>query len=177
MIELKRIKGELKPVFENVKSFYNKAEFETIETKNKNKIHLLKSYKSLVCGVVEEADGTKWIYLNNSIQKSLLTSQTTLRHIKEFLKQFYKQQEYTKKELLKIVDFINFDFLLLKDTNNGESFTLADYGNYYTATSPEQKKFFKSFEGYKERQTADTQGKYLFTKCKYGYANYYYLYI
>ena len=30
-----------------------------------------------------------------------LLTQTTLRHLKEFLKQFYKNQEYTKKEILK----------------------------------------------------------------------------
>lgn len=175
MIKLKRTKGELIAKFDTAKSFYNKAQFEEVETDEGNKIYLLYSYNSLVCGIVAEKDSPKWIYLNNNIQNNLLLSQTTLRHIKEFARQFYKDEKMTKAELEKIATRTNFDFLLLKDTNMSQSFYITDWGTYYQTTSPEQKKFFKDFEGYRERQTTDTQGKHLFTKCKYGWADYHFL--
>ena len=45
------------------------------------------------------------IILNNNIDQSLLFSSTTLRHIKEFLKQFYynSDKNITKKDLLKLL--------------------------------------------------------------------------
>lgn len=168
---------ELKPKFEAVKSYYSKAKLEVWESPEKNKIYFLFSYGSLVCGITEETKGGKYIYFNNKILPNLLFSQTTTRHIKEFLKQFYEERDYTKKDLLKIGGLVNFDFLLYKDTNNGETIQPTNWESYYRATSPEAKKFFKGFDNYRERKTADTEGKYLFTKCKYGYSNYYYYYL
>ena len=89
----------LLPKYDSKKSFYGKAEIEEIETRRESKIFLLYSYKTLVCAIIQEKDNAKWLYLNGNIDKELLTSQTTLRHIKEFAKQFYKEQGYTKAEL------------------------------------------------------------------------------
>lgn len=64
----------LKPEFDSAKSFYNKAVVEIDENGNKH----LYSYNTLVC----ELDG-----LNSVAKVYNVQSQTTLRHIKEFLRQ------------------------------------------------------------------------------------------
>ena len=174
---VKNFKGALQPKFDSRKSFYGKAEFEELATKGGNKIYLLYSYKSLVCSIIQEKDQTKWLYLNSNINKALLTSQTTLRHIKEFTKQFYKNQEYTKAELLKLATLKNFNYIEIHETNaHDEQISIADERNYYLTTSPETRNFFKGFKGYKERKKQDSKGKYLYTSSIYGYSNYYFYY-
>ena len=64
----------LKPEFDNAKSFYNKAVVGVDDNGNKQ----LFSYNTLVC----ELDG-----LNSVAKVYNVQSQTTIRHIKEFLKQ------------------------------------------------------------------------------------------
>ena len=88
-------KYELLPVYDSKKSFYNKA---IIEEENEN--IKLYSYNTLVC-TLSHSD----IILNDNIDQSLLFSNTTLRHIKEFLKQFYYNSDHniTKKDLLKLL--------------------------------------------------------------------------
>lgn len=73
----------LYPVYDTAKSFYNKAEFKRFYT-NDLSINLLYSYNTLVCGIVEHDGKIKYI-LNTDIASDLLFSNTTLRHIKEFL--------------------------------------------------------------------------------------------
>lgn len=73
----------LYPVYDTAKSFYNKAEFKRLYT-NDLSINLLYSYNTLVCGIITEHDKIKYI-LNTDIASDLLFSNTTLRHLKEFL--------------------------------------------------------------------------------------------
>lgn len=95
---MKESKKELIPVFENVKSYYNKAEVKKYYNKNNIIVkYELLSYNTLVLTYKESK-----IKLNKKINKELLTSQTTLRHIKEFIKQhFYLLDEETQKTLEK----------------------------------------------------------------------------
>ena len=88
-------KYELLPIYDGRKSFYYKA---IIEEENEN--IKLYSYNTLVCTLLHND-----IILNDSIDQSLLFSNTTLRHIKEFLKQFYFNSDHniTKKDLLKLL--------------------------------------------------------------------------
>lgn len=174
---VKKFRVALLPKFDSRKSFYGKAEVEELETREGNKIYLLYSYKTLVSAIIQEKDKTKWLYLNNNINKELLTSQTTLRHIKEFAKQFYKEQEYTKAELLKLAILKEFKYILIEQTNaHDEQVSIANEQNYYRATSPEATNFFKGFKGYKERKKQDSKGKYLYTSSIYGYSNFYFYY-
>jgi len=82
----------LKAKYDSRASFYNKAE---IEDNEKGKITLY-SYGSKVC----EIEGGKY-RLNGSIKRALLFSSTTLRHIKEFLRQFLNLEGLTKSDLEK----------------------------------------------------------------------------
>jgi hypothetical protein len=84
------MKKQLKPIYDKAISFYGKAETKT----TKNGI-ILYSYNTKVA----EIKGNK-IILNNKIDDSLLFSNTTLRHIKEFLKQNGFKAE-TKKQIIK----------------------------------------------------------------------------
>lgn len=89
-------KYELLPVYDSKKSFYNKAIIE-----EESGIKKLYSYNTLVCTLYQNNN----IILNNNVDQSLLFSHTTLRHIKEFLKQFYYNSDHniTKKDLLKLL--------------------------------------------------------------------------
>ena len=174
---VKEFKGALQPKFENVKSFYNKAEIEQINIKGGDKVYLLRSYNSIVSAIIETKENYKYFYLNNLIKKELLTSQTTLRHIKEFYKQFYRNETKTKAELFKTAIIKNFDFLEVHEMNNDITTNINEYKNYFLTTSPEATEFFKNFKGYKERRKQDSNGRYLFTKSIYGYSNYYFYYI
>ncbi len=84
------MKKQLKPIYDNAISFYGKAETET----TKNSI-ILYSYNTKVA----EIKGDK-VILNNKIDDKLLFSNTTLRHIKEFLKQNGFKAE-TKQQIIK----------------------------------------------------------------------------
>ena len=73
-------------------SFYNKALVEV----NDNGEKVLKSYNTKVCTI----KGDKF-QLNGAINRDLLFSNTTLRHIKEFLRQELGIENLTKKDLEK----------------------------------------------------------------------------
>lgn len=93
-------KKELIPIYDTRKSFYNKAYI--IKYYNKYNILLkveLYSYNTLVCTIKD----SKYT-LNDNIDVKLLFSNTTLRHIKELLKQFYYTIHFnikTKKDIIK----------------------------------------------------------------------------
>lgn len=86
---------ELACEFDNAKSFYGKAKIKVI-----NNLKILYSYNTLVCAIYENCYGKKYM-LNWDINEDLLFSNTTLRHIKEFLKQYYNNKDYTKKDIIK----------------------------------------------------------------------------
>lgn len=80
---------ELIPKYDKAKSFYKKAivtEHKNIENQN---IISLYSYNTLVCYIIKD--------INNCVVKGIF-SDTTLRHIKEFLKQNDFKAE-TKKQI------------------------------------------------------------------------------
>ena len=77
----------LRPQYENVKSYYNKAQVLHIDGEN----ILLYSYTTLVCSVNKKL---RIFYLYDKYDHS----QTTLRHVKEFLQQ-HGFKKMTKKEL------------------------------------------------------------------------------
>ena len=81
----------LMPEYDSSKSFYKKAKVKKYFSKNNllEKIELY-SYNTLVVTL----ENNKY-NLNYSIDSDLLFSNTTLRHIKEFLKQFYNTHKFT----------------------------------------------------------------------------------
>lgn len=97
MSELAKINKvkELETIYDSRKSFYKKA-FVLYSNYNTK---ILKSYDSYVC--VIDIDNT--IYINKNINSDMLYSQTTLRHIKEFIKQT-TGESLTKKDILKLND-------------------------------------------------------------------------
>jgi len=86
---------ELKPIYENCKSYYKKAIILDLGA-----YVILSSYNTEVC-VINTAEHSFVVYGGNCYQNYLTT--TTLRHIKEFLKQYFYNGnvEITKKDLLK----------------------------------------------------------------------------
>lgn len=93
-------KIELHPEYTKQKSFYNKAHM--VKYYNKYNVLLkveLYSYDTLVCTI------KNGVYtLNNDVKYSLLFSNTTLKHLKDFLKQYHytiKWNIQTKKDILK----------------------------------------------------------------------------
>lgn len=73
------VKNEfLQPVYNTQKDYYKKAVVKTLN----NNIKLLYSYNTLVCIIYDN----KYI-LNDNINYKLLFSNTTLKHIKDFLLQ------------------------------------------------------------------------------------------
>lgn len=84
---------ELKPIFENVKSYYKKAKILRDEETTQ-----LKSYNTIVLEIDSEGNITR------NAQNYNFTN-TTLRHCKEFLKQFTKMQNITKKDILQLKTF------------------------------------------------------------------------
>lgn len=100
-------KIELFPIYDNAKSFYKKA---TVKTFYNNGIiyQLLYSYNTLVIVNTKNIETQKERYfINHDITEELLFSNTTLRHIKEFLKQYnttvksYTQNEAIHKNITK----------------------------------------------------------------------------
>ena len=83
---------ELIPINSKQASFYKKA-FYTIV----NNEATLYSYTSNVCQVDKDRGA---YYLNWNIKENLLFSNTTLKHIKEFLKQQLGVDIKSKKELI-----------------------------------------------------------------------------
>ena len=87
-------KTELTPIFDRCQSFYGKAEI----IKEDNKI-ILKSYNT---NILEYDIKTKKLkFLTNN--KNHFT-QTTNRHINEFLKQYTNETTKTKSELIKLAN-------------------------------------------------------------------------
>lgn len=86
-------KSYLEPLYDSRKSFYNKAYIVRVG----NLIRLY-SYNTLVLEI-----GKDYYKLNKNINEDLLFSNTTLRHIKETLKQFYYRDNrtLTKKNIIK----------------------------------------------------------------------------
>ena len=84
----------LQPIYDLRNSFYKKA--KVIFDNGKTSLY---SYETKII----ELKGRELVYMCDEY----LLSQTTLRHLKEFLKQFYKHQEYTKKDILKEFKKIN----------------------------------------------------------------------
>lgn len=82
------------PIYDTRKSFYEKA--LVIEYEN---YIFLKSYNTLVA--VIKKSNQKLVLTENE----LFYTQTTLRHIKEFIKQFHCYENETKKELIKKYSF------------------------------------------------------------------------
>lgn len=102
---LTNYKGEvkkefLKPIYTSQKDFYKKAEVKTLN----NNIKLLYSYNTLVCIIYNN----KYI-LNDNISYNLLFSNTTLKHLKDFLLQnisilrlsHFIDNKITKKDIIK----------------------------------------------------------------------------
>ena len=102
---LTNYKGEvkkefLKPIYNTQKDYYKKAEVKTLN----NNIKLLYSYNTLVCIIYNN----KYI-LNDTINYNLLFSNTTLKHLKDFLLQninilrlsHFIDNKITKKDIIK----------------------------------------------------------------------------
>ena len=102
---LTNYKGEVKkeflqPIYNTQKDYYKKAEVKTLN----NNIKLLYSYNTLVCIIFDN----KYI-LNDNISYNLLFSNTTLKHLKDFLLQninilrlsHFIDNKITKKNIIK----------------------------------------------------------------------------
>lgn len=87
------MKTELNPIKDTRKSFYGKA---LVETNENSGVVTLYSYNTPVC----KWYGERYV-INTNVDKDLLFSQTTLRHIKEFLYQYAGFDTLTKKEIIK----------------------------------------------------------------------------
>ena len=83
---------DLQPIYDGRNSFYGKAKVYS-EGDGEYKLY---SYDTLVCTL--RGNG---YYLNYDIDYSSLFSNTTLRHIKEFLRQYYKNEFMTKNDIIK----------------------------------------------------------------------------
>lgn len=109
-------KEELTTYYDNSKSFYKKAYFKRYQTSSfkggENKLFImLYSYNTPVLCIYKDNKKNKQTYiLNKNIHTTLLYSQTTLRHIKEFLKQFY----YYNDEIITKNDIIKNENILIK---------------------------------------------------------------
>ena len=93
----------LNPEYDTRKSFYKKAKVKKYFGKNNllEKIELY-SYNTLVLTL----ENNKY-NLNYSIDSDLLFSNTTLRHIKEFLKQFYNRHKFTINNKNDVIKYNN----------------------------------------------------------------------
>ena len=106
---MKESKKELIPIYEKVKSYYKKAEVK----KYYNKYNIITKYELLSYNTIVLTYKESKLKLNKDININLLTSQTTLRHIKEFIKQYYylldnetqktlEKNNFSKKILLQL---------------------------------------------------------------------------
>ena len=82
---------ELKAIYDTRKTFYGKA-----QTQRKNGAILLYSYGTLVASI-ENGE----LLMDNLTPSNLIFSHTTLRHIKEFIKQFLTLDTMSKKDIEK----------------------------------------------------------------------------
>ena len=171
-LNIKKERFELQARYDSRQSFYKKA-FITELKYNNSVVYVLESYETIVA-VITESNNVKWAYVNKKVDKDLLYSNTTLRHIKEFFKQYYKNQDYTKKDLIKYESVVDYVEILESDEI---TLSMCDYYNIANATSPEQKKWFKNaFTNYREKVERFGNGDvYLLTSYKYGFSNHYYI--
>lgn len=171
-IKIEKTQNELLTIYDTRQSFYKKAIVTTLKYENTT-THILKSYDSIVATITKCENG-EYFYINNNICDSLLYSNTTLRHIKEFLKQYYKNIEYKKSDLIK--NEYNTQFLQILEENDGITLYIENYQTLANATSKETTKFFKNaFDGYKEKKEYFNNDVYILTSSKYGFANHYYI--
>ena len=93
-------KEKLQTIYDKRKSFYGKA---TVVTYKDNEATLLNlySYDTLVMQIVKNYNGESKYILNCAIPYDLLFSNTTLRHIKEFLHQNMTSKDSQYNELIK----------------------------------------------------------------------------
>lgn len=96
----------IKPIYDNAKSFYNKC-YEIKYLNNKNIItrYDLFSYTTLIMTLKDN----KIIFYDKDINNKDIYSKTTLRHIKEYIKQKYYYLELNYK------DVINWEKITKKD--------------------------------------------------------------
>lgn len=87
-------KEELKPIYDNAKSFYKKAFIERYNDKIK-----LYSYDTHVATIYLTESG-RYYSLNSDVPEELLFSHTTGRHIKEFLQQYMNLIDVQYKKLV-----------------------------------------------------------------------------
>lgn len=94
---IKTSKKELKTIYDNAKSFYNKASVKRYYNKNElvYKIELI-SYKTSILYI----QNNKLYFNYKNINNKNIYSMTTLRHIKEFIKQFYYLLELNYKNII-----------------------------------------------------------------------------
>lgn len=92
---------ELKPVYDSAKSFYGKSEVVFYFNEGKYEIF---SYNTLVMTHYKDYYELNYDYFNTEEKKKLLFSNTTLRHIKEYLRQHWDTNINITKQ-----DIINFN--------------------------------------------------------------------
>ena len=94
---IKTSKKELKTIYDNAKSFYNKASVKRYYNKNElvYKIELI-SYKTSILYI----QNNKLYFNYKNINNKNIYSMTTLRHIKEFIKQYYYLLEVNYKNII-----------------------------------------------------------------------------
>lgn len=95
---MKKIKSmELTPIYEEVKSYYKKAEIKKVYNKDNIIIkYMLYSYNTKILEVNNNI--IKFNYKN--INNKKIYTMTTLRHIKEFIKQYYYLLEINYKNII-----------------------------------------------------------------------------
>ena len=97
MKNLKEVKKELFPIYEEVKSYYKKAYIK----KYYNKDDIIKKYELISYNTSILYIKDNKLYFNyKNINNKKIYSQTTLRHIKEFLKQYYYILELNYKNII-----------------------------------------------------------------------------
>lgn len=168
---------EITPIYDARSSFYGKCHIIEVFRNGYKVGAFLRSYKSVVAGVIYGTPEEHNFYINEKIGPRLLWSNTTLRHIKEFYRQFFKNEEMTKADLQKRAIIKPLDYLLIEERNNGEDGrrSLVEEKQLDRATSPETRRFFKNmFEGYREKTRTSREGVELLTSSVYGIQNYYY---
>lgn len=168
-LQFEKTINELKPIYDSRQSFYKKAIVFTLKY-NGSTTYILKSYDSVVSLITETADGVKFAYINANIKESLLYSNTTLRHLKEFLKQYYKNVEYTKADLKKYAN-TKFEYLHIYESGDGVRVGTADAENVEIATCAETVNYWKK-QGHSQKIQRTGNDIYILTTSKYGFVNY-----
>lgn len=84
--------SELKPCLYSQKSYYNNAKIEHV-----GDVLNLYSYDTEMMSIL----GNEIIYINENVENY---TQTTLKHVKDFLYQTLGLQGLTKKDIIKIID-------------------------------------------------------------------------